>query len=67
MNPATFGKNLKEVLVAIDMKPIDLAKLTGLTTSGISMIMTGKRDPKLSTVLLILKVLPVKFERLVRE
>lgn len=67
MNPATFGKNLKEVLVAIDMSQDELAKRINRTHTAVSMIVNGKRDPQLSTVIAILKVLPVKFERLVRD
>lgn len=64
MNPTKFGKNLKEVMISLGMTQTDLAIRTGLTQAAISQVLSGKREPSLSTVIIILKVIPVKFERL---
>lgn len=61
-----FGKNIEIILNTLDMSQADLAWKTDLTPAAISQIISGKRDPSLSTVIKILNVLPVKFERLVR-
>ena len=62
----TFGKNLTEVLDSLGMIQRDLASLTGLTEACISQIVNGRREPNLSTVVKIMKVIPVKFERLLK-
>lgn len=66
MKHENFGKNLKEVLEAIDMKPTELAKKAGLAHSGLSILLEGRRDPQLATVIKIMNAIPVSFERLVR-
>lgn len=66
MNSKNFGKNLKEVLAALDMCQLRLAINTGLTPAAISQIVNSKRKPSIETVCKILKAIPVTFERLVR-
>jgi predicted transcriptional regulator len=61
-----FGKNLTEVLDYLGLVQSDLASLAGLTPACISQIVNGKREPTLSTVVKILGVIPVKFERLLK-
>lgn len=61
-----FGKNLKEVLDFLGMTQSELADRSGLTRAAISQIIGGQRDPSLSSVIAILSVVPVKFERLIR-
>ena len=61
----SFGSNLKEIMDFLDMTQADLADLSGETRAAICMILKDERDPLLSTVVKILKVIPVKFERLV--
>lgn len=61
-----FGKNLARVMKALDMSQIELAEKTGLTQAAISQLLSGIRDPSLHTIVRILKVIPVKFETLVR-
>jgi transcriptional regulator with XRE-family HTH domain len=60
-----FAKNLTEVMGTLGMNGADLARRTGLTPAAISLIMSGKREPTFSTILKILEVIPVKFERLI--
>ena len=60
-----FSKNLKTVMANLGLSQIDLVKLTGLTPAAVSQILSGKRDPSLSSVVKILNVIPVKFERLI--
>ena len=59
-----FGANLKACLFYLDMSQNELANKTGLTRAAISQLCAGKRDPTLTTVIRILKVLPIKFEKL---
>lgn len=63
---SSFGKNLKEVLSFLEMSQTHLAEKSGLTTAAISQIISGDRDPSLSSIIKILKVVPVTFERLIR-
>lgn len=65
MNPDNFGKNLEDILKTLDMTQLDLAKNSGITPAAVSQIISGKRDPSLKTICLIMRVIPVKFERLV--
>jgi predicted transcriptional regulator len=67
MNPKNFGKNLNKVLDCLEMSQIELAKKTGLTQAAISQIINGQREPSLSTIVKILKIIPTNFERLVGE
>lgn len=59
-----FGKELQRVLDMLDMTQAELAERTKLTPAAISQIISAKREPTLSTIVKILKVIPVKFERL---
>lgn len=60
-------KNLLKLLKALDMSQAELAKRSGLTPSAISQIISGEREPSLSSIKAILKVIPVTFERLTAE
>lgn len=60
-----FGKNLRQVMDALGLDQTDLAKRTGLTQAAISQLLNGIRDPSLHTIVRILQVIPVKFEKLV--
>jgi transcriptional regulator with XRE-family HTH domain len=66
VNPEKFGKNLKQILDTLEMTQTELAENAGITQAAISQIISGKREPSLMTICLILRVVPVKFERLVR-
>lgn len=61
-----FSKNLREVIEALGMNQTTLAEKTGLTGAAISQILSGQREPCLSTVVKIMEVIPVKFERLMK-
>lgn len=61
-----FGKNLSHVLNALGMSQADLAERTGLTPACISQVLAGKREPTLYTIVRILRIVPVKFERLIQ-
>ena len=65
MRSELFGSKLKEILTTLGISQIDLANKTGLTQASISHILTGKREPSLSSIIAILEVIPVKFEKLV--
>jgi predicted transcriptional regulator len=62
----TFGKNLSEILNELGIKGCELSSMCNLTPACISQIINGKREPTLSTVVKIMKVIPVKFERLLK-
>lgn len=66
MKPASFGKNLKEVMDALGMSQTELAEKSKLTQAAISQIIGGHREPSLSSIVAILGVIPVKFERLLK-
>ncbi len=61
-----FGKNLKEVIDFLGITQSDLSKKANLTQASISQIINGSREPSLGTILKILNVLQIKFERLVK-
>ena len=67
MKPEMFGQRLSKVLRTLQMSQSDLAKRSGLTQAAISQILSGKREPSLSSICAILQSVPVKFEFLVRE
>lgn len=66
MKAENFGKNLSEILSVLGVTQIELAEKTKLTQAAISQIIAGKRNPTLNSICAILKVVPVKFERLVK-
>lgn len=66
MKPENFGKNLREVMKALDMCQLRLAIDTGLTPAAISQILNNKRKPNIETICKILKTIPTSFERLVK-
>ena len=59
-----FGENLKSVREFLGLTLKDLSIKSGLTEACISQVETGKREPKLSTIVKLLNALNVKFERL---
>ena len=61
-----FSKRLKNILTALGMNQTELSHKTGLTQACISQLLSGTRDPSLHTIVEILKVIPIKFEQLVR-
>lgn len=61
-----FGKRLKSLLKALGMNQTELAQKTGLTQAAVSQLLAGIRDPSLHTIVKILKVIPIKFEHLVK-
>lgn len=65
MCPENFGKHLRHILSTLEMTQSELAANAGLTPAAISQIISGEREPSLRTICLILRVIPVKFERLV--
>lgn len=66
MDASALGRNLRELLKELDMTQLEFAERTGLTQAAISQIIDGKRQPNLDSILRILAVLPIKFERLFR-
>ncbi len=67
LRPDLFGENLKRLLQALGMSQSELSERSGLTPAAISQIIAGKREPTLSTVCVILNVIPVSFEILARR
>jgi predicted transcriptional regulator len=63
-NKKKGAPRLAELLSLMGMTQNELAKRTGLTQAAISHIINGDRDPALSSILKILRVLPVKFEKI---
>lgn len=61
-----FGRNLRALLESLGITQAEFAARTGITQGAVSMILSGDRDPSLETVIRILKVIPVKFEMLIR-
>ena len=61
-----FGKNLREIRENLDMSQAELASRSGLTPAAVSQIEAGIREPALSSVVKILNVIPVTFERLMK-
>lgn len=59
-----FGKNLKKILESMNMSQAEFANRSGLTEACISTIISGKRDPQLSTIVKILKTASIEFEEL---
>lgn len=67
MKPELFGQRLSKVLRTLQMSQSELAQRSGLTQAAISQILSGKREPSLSSICAILQSVPVKFELLVRS
>ena len=67
MRPDLFGEHLREILDALGMSQVELAERSGLTQAAISQILSGKREPTLSSICALLKAVPVSFEKLVRK
>lgn len=56
---ATTPERLKEAMDAIDKKPIELAKETGLSHSTISRYLSGRVEPRQEAVIKLAKALDV--------
>ena len=52
-------ERIQEAMSAVGMKPIDLAKATGLSHSTISRYLSGKMEPKQKAISLLAKALDV--------
>ncbi len=63
----SFGTNLKRIRESLGMTARELSRRAKLTPSAISLIEAGKREPGLSTILAILKVIPATFDKLTEE
>lgn len=63
----SFGKNLRKVRRSLGMTAAELAERAGLTPAAISQIENDKRGVTLASIIKILKVIPVKFEKLVED
>lgn len=61
-----FGSNLKQLLGELGMSQAELASKAGLTPAAVCMFIKGTREPTLSSILKIMSVIPVKFERLIQ-
>lgn len=59
-----FGQNLQNTLNALGITKAKFAKMSGLTRTAVGLIVHGRRDPQLATILKILKAVPVSFDRL---
>lgn len=64
MKSENFGKNLKELLVFLEINQSEFAEMTGMTQAAVSQLINGERLPSLESILKILDNIPVKFERL---
>jgi transcriptional regulator with XRE-family HTH domain len=62
-----IGQNLKDCMNYLDITQTDLAEKCGLTQAAISQIINSERVPSIGSVIKILRVLPMSFERLIRE
>lgn len=61
-----FGQNLNDLMRTLGMSKAELARRSGLTPAAVTQIAQGTREPSLTSVIRILRVIPVKFEQLVR-
>ncbi len=59
-----YVNNLQEFRENLNVSRSELAKLTGLSTSGIYRIETGSREPKISNALAISKALKIPIDHL---
>lgn len=64
MKMYNFGANLKSIRELLGMTQAELARRTGLTPAAVSQIESNERDPAFKTIVKILDVIPVKFEKL---
>lgn len=65
--PSPFGKNLRKIREQLGLSQSELANRAGITPAALSMIESGSREPGLYTILRILEVIPVKFEKLMES
>jgi len=61
-----FSKNLRRIIKEKKIVQIDLAKETGLRESAISQLLAAQREPRLSTIYVILKATKTKLEEFVK-
>lgn len=67
MKENDFGRNLQRVISVLGLTQGELAAKAGITSAAVSQIINGHREPNLSTIIAILKVVPVKFEKLMER
>lgn len=61
-----FGKNLSQILDDLGMSQVELARRSGLTPAAVSQIINGEREPSFGTIVKILDVIPIQFEKLLK-
>ena len=61
-----FGRNLGLIMQQLGMSQSNLADKSNLTPAAISQIINGQREPSLGSIVKILKVIPISFERLIK-
>jgi transcriptional regulator with XRE-family HTH domain len=66
MKTENIGKNLKEIIVFLDITQVEAAKRCNMTPAAISQIINGERIPSVDSVYSILKAFNIKFERLLK-
>jgi len=60
-----FGERMREVRKQKDIKLVQITKETGISNGNLSMIETGKVEPKLSTIKGICKALSISADYLI--
>jgi transcriptional regulator with XRE-family HTH domain len=62
-----IGANIRRLRLKAGLSQADLAEAAGLSAVAISLVETGKKDLRVSTVVVIAKALKVEPERLFRK
>jgi len=62
-----FSRNLKSIMDHLGMSQSELADKSGVTRAAISQIINNKREPSLVTICRILNVIPISFEKLMKD
>ncbi len=63
----SFAMNLKKLMQERDIQQVDLSRLTHFSTSKISKLLGGNKDPKLSDLIIISKALKVSIMDLLKN
>lgn len=63
----TFSKNLRKILDQLDLNAMTLARRAGDAPTAVYSILRSSRDPSLTTIVKILKVIPTPFESFLKE
>jgi len=61
-----FGGNLRKLLIDRDMRQKELAERSGITPTALSLLLSGRREPMLSTILKLQNVIPFKVEEMLK-